>query len=91
MGVRDGLISYIKVTGDFFLHPEESIEDLESGLIGEKVEPKSLQEKISLILKDSVAVGFSPIDLASLIGKIYSERTVREPSQPPSAESSPSL
>ncbi len=78
MGVSDGTISYIKVTGDFFLHPEESIKDLESGLIGEKMEKESLQKKMSQILKDSVTVGFSPTDLTNLIIKTYAERTLKD-------------
>ncbi len=32
--VKDGVLTTVKVTGDFFMHPEEAINDLEEALRG---------------------------------------------------------
>ena len=51
-------IHSIKITGDFFVHPEEAIEMLEDSLVGIKLEKESLRNKISHILKDCQLYGF---------------------------------
>ncbi len=35
--VKDSVLTTVKVTGDFFMHPEEAINDLEEALTGRKV------------------------------------------------------
>ena len=60
-------IHSIKITGDFFVHPEEAIEILEASLVGIKLEKESLRNKISLILKDCQLYGF---DVDSLTDSI---------------------
>lgn len=40
--ISDGAISTISLSGDFFLYPEEAIEDLERTLVGVKAEKESL-------------------------------------------------
>lgn len=60
-------IHSIKITGDFFVHPEEAIETLESSLVGIKLEKESLRNKISFILKDCQLYGF---DIDSLTDSI---------------------
>ncbi len=35
--VKDGVLTKVKVMGDFFMHPEEAINDLEEALSGRKV------------------------------------------------------
>ena len=57
----------IKITGDFFVHPEEAIETLEASLVGIKLEKESLRNKISFILKDCQLYGF---DIDSLTDSI---------------------
>jgi hypothetical protein len=47
--IKNGFIEEIKITGDFFLHPEESIEILEEKLKGIKVDDET---KIRNILND---------------------------------------
>ena len=37
VSAEDNVVSGVKITGDFFLHPEESISDLESSLVGVKI------------------------------------------------------
>ena len=34
--VKDGVLTTVKVTGDFFMHPEEAINDLEEALGGKE-------------------------------------------------------
>ena len=60
-------IHSIKITGDFFMHPEETIETLEAGLVGIKLEKESLSNKISSILKDCQLYGFDVDSLADAI------------------------
>jgi len=60
-------IHSIKITGDFFVHPEEAIETLEASLVGIKLEKESLRNKISHILKDCQMYGF---DVDSLTDSI---------------------
>ena len=60
-------IHSIKITGDFFIHPEETIETLEAGLVGIKLEKESLSNKISSVLKDCQLYGFDVDSLADAI------------------------
>jgi lipoate-protein ligase A len=61
--IRNGLIEEIKITGDFFLHPEESIEALEEKLKGVKIEDESLiRNIINEFFKSKILVGASPED-----------------------------
>jgi len=64
---RSQNIHSIKITGDFFIHPEETIEKLESGLCGTKLDRESLEKKIQEILKDSQYYGFDAKSLADAI------------------------
>ncbi|MEM2896340.1 MAG: lipoate protein ligase C-terminal domain-containing protein [Halobacteria archaeon] len=68
--IDDGKISKIKITGDFFLHPEESIEELESRLKGLKLEELGLKEAIKdFFEKGYVLVGAEPEDFVTVILK----------------------
>ena len=60
-------IHSIRITGDFFVHPEEAIEILEASLVGIKLEKESLRNKISFVLKDCQLYGF---DVDSLTNSI---------------------
>ena len=42
-----GRIVRVKITGDFFMHPEEAIEDLEGSLTGVPVDEGSLEEAVN--------------------------------------------
>ena len=42
-----GRIVRVKITGDFFMHPEEAIEDLEDSLTGVPVDKGSLEEAVN--------------------------------------------
>ena len=57
----------IKITGDFFLHPEETIEKLEDNLVGVKLEKMVLVNNLDTILKDSQFYGFNAQSLVDTI------------------------
>lgn len=61
------------ITGDFFMHPEEALLAVEKCLIGLDLpfDPAAAEEKIEAILHEQQAdvVGFTPVDLAALIGE----------------------
>ncbi len=60
-------IDSITITGDFFLYPEESLDTLEVGLIGAKLEKDSISQKVEKCLSGSEAFGF---DLESMTDAI---------------------
>ena len=55
---KKNVIGSIKITGDFFIHPEETIETLESNLVDTKLERNEISKKVEVSLKDSEAFGF---------------------------------
>ena len=61
------LIHSIRITGDFFVYPEEVIEQLEQGLCGVKLEKEDLKKKIQLVLKNSEVFGFEIDSLVDVI------------------------
>ena len=61
------LIHSIRITGDFFVHPEETIEQLEQGLCGVKLEKEDLKNKIHWVLKNSEFFGFEIDSLVDVI------------------------
>jgi hypothetical protein len=62
-------IEEIKITGDFFLHPERFIEELEEALLGHNLNEKDLSAHIwALVEKGKVTLlGTSPEDFAKCI------------------------
>jgi lipoate-protein ligase A len=62
-------IRKVKVTGDFFLHPEELIEELEKALEGATLHEQALGGHIKEFIKKNKAVllGASPEDFAKCI------------------------
>ncbi len=67
-------IKSIKITGDFFLHPEETIEKLEESLVGVKLKKESIKNKIEAILKNSEFYGFDVDSLSNAIVDCVKER-----------------
>ena len=61
------IINSIKITGDFFLYPEESLEYLEAQLKGTILDRDMLKEKIDKCLENSEAFGF---DTESMVAAI---------------------
>ncbi len=62
-------IEKLKITGDFFLHPEELIEDLEKALVGQALNMSDLDESIGAFIerRGATLLGASPEDFAKCI------------------------
>ena len=60
-------IRSIRITGDFFMHPEDAIESLEMGLRGAELKKDILMQRISSALAGTRCFGF---DAESLSGAI---------------------
>lgn len=67
--VFDDVINKIRITGDFFLHPEEVIDDIEKSMTGLKKDASldAISLKIRTIAKDAQMIGISPESIASVI------------------------
>ncbi len=60
-------VQKVQIHGDFFLHPEEKITDLENRLQEVALERPALESAISAFLLEATAFGFTSPDLASAI------------------------
>ena len=62
-------IKEVRITGDFFLHPEELIDELEKTLVGSMLNEGFLTHCIKIFLKKHKAVllGAAPEDFAKCI------------------------
>ena len=67
----NGTITKIQITGDFFLHPEDSIEKLEKSIIGmpSNSDQTALKEKIDSILNkyNAQLIGVTSDDIARIL------------------------
>ena len=54
----DNKIKEIKLCGDFFMHPEEAVSDIENSLIGSAIEKDSIIKKVSEVVKEKNAALF---------------------------------
>jgi hypothetical protein len=61
------IIHSIRITGDFFLYPEETLDQLEANLIGAKIEGASIKETIEICLNRSEAFGIDSESLTDAI------------------------
>ena len=61
--VDEDEVKKVSITGDFFLHPEEVLEEMEECLVGVRVfeEEETILERLKRIIKEreAVLVGFS--------------------------------
>jgi len=66
---KGDVIEEIKITGDFFLHPEELIEELEKTLEGNLLDEKGLTRTIKSFIekREATILGASPEDFAKCI------------------------
>ncbi|MDD5171765.1 MAG: lipoate protein ligase C-terminal domain-containing protein [Candidatus ainarchaeum sp.] len=71
---KDGKAAKVRITGDFFLHPEDSINALEQSLEG--VDLTSGEDEIAARLKKALGqaqlIGASPEDLARIFKRASS-------------------
>jgi lipoate-protein ligase A len=67
--VEKSLIKQISLYGDFFLHPEETIDELEVRLLGKEIKENVLLNTIEKLLceKDAQLLGISPEDIVKCI------------------------
>lgn len=65
--VAYGAIQKIAITGDFFLHPEEVLDEIEKTLIGRQIE--NVADTIDYVLKknDASFIGVSSQDIQELL------------------------
>lgn len=70
--VENNFLQDVKITGDFFLHPEESIELIERSLIGKKLEKEELEMTIKdVIEKNNIKLlGISEKDFVEALMKL---------------------
>jgi lipoate---protein ligase len=61
------IINSITITGDFFLYPEETLDELEVNLIGTKLGKDEIKQKIEKCLNSSEAFGFDSESLTDAI------------------------
>lgn len=75
VAVAEGKITHVQFTGDFFLHPEDSLAKIESALIGSDVDVNKLTATIqSSLTENSVQmIGCSAEDFAHVIAKAVRE------------------
>ena len=63
-----GRIISIKITGDFFLHPEDSIEELERTLQGVRVNESELKSALNVFFSEErTLLGAKPEDFVTVI------------------------
>lgn len=63
----DESIRSIKITGDFFLHPEEKILEIEKGLVGTPANEAAITERLGQLLSGVDVFGFDAKQLAQAI------------------------
>lgn len=73
MEVKDDIIVNIKITGDFFMYPEEAIRDLEGALIGASLNAMDLEARISKFLLER-KIEFPMISVMDLVNAILSAK-----------------
>ena len=65
--ISSGKISEIKILGDFFLHPEETLQELEDSLIGSVADETEIEKTLSEALTDATLIGATAADIAKTI------------------------
>lgn len=70
--LEDDLLLDIKITGDFFLHPEEKIEKIEDSLKGKKVEETELEDVLrEIVMREGITLlGVSEKDFVEALMKL---------------------
>jgi lipoate-protein ligase A len=69
----DRTINSIEITGDFFLHPEEALKDVEAALLGLDISDlEKATDKIKDVMdeKGIQVIGFSPHDITNIIKEV---------------------
>lgn len=67
MRVRDNIIEEITISGDFFMHPEEKLEELEEQLAGCPLDEEHLREICSPFFEGVELVGATMEDFIAVM------------------------
>lgn len=72
--VENDRITWLQISGDFFLLPETDLEDLEGQLLGMETVPESIKEIVVTFFNErkTTIVGASPEDFAHVINTAIS-------------------
>ncbi len=65
--IENGKIKRARITGDFFMHPEEKIDDFEKMLEGVEYDADALNKKINKFFEEVSIIGAEPSDFVKLI------------------------
>jgi len=67
----DGRITRVRITGDFFAHPEDVVEEVEKRLVGSRLDWEEVVGRVSSAVADlnAILVGVSVTDLAEVVLK----------------------
>lgn len=70
--IENDILKEIKITGDFFLHPEQGIESIENSLQGRKLRREELEKEIKEVVQreNLQLVGVSEEDFVQAILKL---------------------
>lgn len=70
---RGQVIDSIRILGDFFLHPESTLEEIEKRLEGCEVNVELITSEIQIALdrSNAVLIGASALDIAKAIMKAF--------------------
>ena len=52
LSLENQVINSLQITGDFFIHPEEALEEIERTLIGSTTKESELKEKLVQLFKE---------------------------------------
>lgn len=67
----DELISNVRITGDFFLHPEDILEEIEKSMVGleRNADEETIISNMMMVIaeRDVQMIGISPGSIARLI------------------------
>jgi len=70
----DETINALKITGDFFMHPEDTLEEIVSGIIGMQVpiQKEEMTKKINSIIDQYQAelIGISTEDIVNTLDEV---------------------
>ena len=65
--INDNTIKYIKIHGDFFIHPEIGIEAIEKTLLGANILDESLLKRLKKETEEFEMIGVSVEDIISVL------------------------
>ena len=69
LNISSEKIAQVRILGDFFLHPEETILTIEESLIGNNADENSIERTIERILNesDAILIGATAADFSKTI------------------------